>query len=185
MGPRRPLSHRQGHKFQTPTQQYKTNNLWLKPSPHTTWNHQWCSRTIFFSIALACENQAPFEKNTIFCVHLGFHETSLRPRNWSRGSSDATLKKDSCLWGYLLTSYTQRVLKRKYANLFKISSPHGRALGIVDGCKDHMEPSGGHGGHGRPWGLGASTGASKGPGIAAVWIRNTTTWFHIWTHFRP
>jgi hypothetical protein len=72
----------------------------------------------FFSIALNCENPSPFEKSAIFCVNLGFHETSLGPRQLSRGALDITLRKDSCLWEFLLSSYIPKVLKSNYANAF-------------------------------------------------------------------
>jgi hypothetical protein len=120
----RPLSHCEGHKFQTRMQQYKTNNLRLKSSFHPIWNGQCLTRVSFFSIALAFENLAPFERTAIFCVNFGFCETSLGPRQLSRGTLDATLRKDSCLWGFLLAPYTSKELKRRYANASEITGGH-------------------------------------------------------------
>ena len=83
----------------------------------------------FFSIALNCENPSPFEKSAIFCVNLGFHETSLGPRQLSRGALDITLRKDSCLWEFLLSSYIPKVLKSNYANAFIIFVSSWEATG--------------------------------------------------------
>ena len=83
----------------------------------------------FFSIALDSENQAPFEKSAISCVNLGFHETSLGPIQLSRGALDATLKKDSRLWGFLLSSYIPKVVEGNYANAFVIIVSSWEATG--------------------------------------------------------
>jgi hypothetical protein len=108
---------------------------------------------------LAFENQTPFERTTIVCVNFGFYETSLGPRQLSRETLDATLRKDSRLWKFLLASYTSKVLKRRYANTSEITGEHWGPWMVVRTIWNQ--------GAWQTVGLRASTGASKGPGIAA------------------
>jgi hypothetical protein len=89
----------------------------------------------------------------------------------SRGTLDATLRKDSCLWGFRFDSCKQKMLKCKYANAYKIpvtSWGHGGLRWAADGCRDTIKSAGGPRGsledRGGCW---FPQGASEGPGIAA------------------
>jgi hypothetical protein len=60
-----------------------------------------------------------------------------------KGALDATLRKDSCLWGFLLASYTSKVLKRRHANANEIMGGHWGPRMVVRTIWNHAgEPRG-------------------------------------------